>query len=74
MGLDTPEEFFPIHLVQFAVDVPDRVLKSRYDDVLDGVHSSIRCTDDLVKDSEGCLERSDFDKGFDGLCIGFFCT
>ena len=46
----------PVHLVEFGIDVFDRVIQTRDDDMLDGVDTAVGRADDLVQDGECCLE------------------
>ena len=69
-----PEELLTIHLVQFADNVLDRVVKLWDNDVLDGVNAPVCLSDNFVEDREGSLERGEFDEGFDGFGVDFFRT
>jgi hypothetical protein len=52
---NSPEELLPIHLIQLAHDVLDRIVQPWYNNVLDGIYSSIGSADDFIEDSECCL-------------------
>lgn len=52
-----PEEFLSIHLVKFADDVFDGVLKAGYYDMLNSVYTSICGPDNFIQNCEGGLER-----------------
>ena len=51
-----PEEFLSIHLVEFAENVFDSILETRYHDVLDGIYASICRPNDFIQNREGSLE------------------
>jgi hypothetical protein len=66
-----PEEFLTVHLIEFADDVLDSILETRYHDVLNGVNSSVGCTNDVVEDHEGSLERSELNECLNGFRVDF---
>jgi hypothetical protein len=55
--VNAPEEFLTLGLVEFSADIVLCALNLWDDHVLDRVHTSVGCLDDLVKRSERRLER-----------------
>lgn len=51
-------QFLPVHLIEFRIDIRNGVVEPRDDDVLDGVHSSIRGLDHFIQDHESGLCES----------------
>jgi hypothetical protein len=72
--IDSPEEFFPIHLIEFAHYVLDRVFQSWDNNVFDGIDTPIRRPYNLVKNGESCLKGRQFDQCLNRLGIDLLCA
>src|SRR6266849_1540173 len=49
---DAPKELFTVHLVKLAHDIFNCIIETGNDDMLDGVHAAVSCTNNFVEDHE----------------------